>query len=112
MTAGRQEGEAVLNRPLKLATAATEQRAIAAVEAELATVHAHEVEDRARRFVPGLPQPAAELLEEEDGAFGRAQHEQRVHGRDVYALVEQVDREDHLNAASRQIGQRLVALLI
>jgi uncharacterized protein YmfQ (DUF2313 family) len=60
---------------------AAEERAEAAVEAELLAVVADEVEDGADRLALGLPQAAAELLEEEERALGGAEHEERVDGR-------------------------------
>ena len=54
----------------------------------------------------GLPEPAPQLLEEQRRAFGRTQQQQRVDGRDVDALVEEVDGEDDAHAAVGEVAQR------
>ncbi len=48
---------------------------------------------------------AAELLQEQRGAVGRAEHQERVHGGDVDALVEQVDREDDVDTALGEVDE-------
>ena len=57
-----------------------------------------------------LAQAAAELLQEQRRALGRAQHQHRVDGGDVDALVEQVDREHGAQPPVRQVAQRGLAL--
>ena len=66
----------------------------AAVVAELLAVVADKVEDGADGLALGLPEPATELLEEQQRALGRSQHQERIHGRHVHAFIEQVDRKD------------------
>ena len=83
----------MLHGPLDVSARAAEQRAVAAVEPELLAVRADEVEHGAERLALRLAQPAAELLEEQRRALGRAQHQHRVDVGHVDALVEQVDRE-------------------
>ena len=61
--------------------------------------------------LPGRPaQPAAELLEEQRRALGRAEHQHGVDGGDVDAFVEQVDGEDDPHAPGGQVPQRGLAL--
>ena len=76
------------------------------VEAELAPVLAHEIEDEAARLVQTEPQPAAHLLEEDCRAGGGPQKEQRVHKGKVDPLVEQVAGEEdvHLPIAEARRG--------
>ena len=100
-----QEREPVLDLPLDVRAAAAEQRPEAPVEPELACGAADEVEHGADRLAGRLPQPASELLEEQRRALGRAQHQQRVDGRNVDALVEQVDGEDDADAPAGQVAQ-------
>ena len=50
----------------------------------------------------GAAQAAAELLQEERRALGRAQQQQRVDVRDVDALVEQVDGEHDVDSSRRR----------
>ncbi len=54
-------------------------------------------------------QTPTELLDPEDPGLGGAQHQHRVQGRQVDALVEHVDRADHVQIASTQALQSLAA---
>lgn len=72
---------------------------------------ADEVEHRARALARSLAKSAAKLLKEQRGALGRAEHHDRVHIGDVDTLVEQIDREDHPDAAGREVAQSPFALL-
>ena len=101
VAAGGQERELQLHGPLDVSAGAAEQRPVAAVEAELLAVGADEVEHGAERLARCLAQAAAELLEEQRRALGRAQHEHGVDGGDVDALVEQVDGEHDPHARRR-----------
>jgi hypothetical protein len=92
-------------------TAPAQQRAEATVVAELLAVLPDEVEHRADALAFALPQAAAELLEEEQRAVGGPEHEERVHGRHVDALVEQVDREHHVQPPGGQVAQGLLPLI-
>ncbi len=74
-------------------------------------MRADEVEDGARALPGRLPQPSPELLEEQRRTVGRAEKEERVDGRDVHALVEQVDREDRPYGAVGQVAERSPALV-
>ena len=71
-----------------------------------------EVEDRAHRLPRGTPQAASQLLEEEGRAVRGAQEEEGVDDGQVDALVEQVDREDDIHPACREIRQSGSALLV
>lgn len=66
---------------------------------------AHEVEDRADPLARRSAQAPAELLEEQRGALGGAQHEDGVDSGHVDALVEQVDREHRPNRSLCQVPQ-------
>ena len=71
---------------------------------------ADEVEDREAAF-PRQAQAAAELLQEDGGALGRPQEEDRVDLGDVDALVEQVDGEEDVDlAVARRLARALVAV--
>jgi len=109
VAAGGQERELLLHGALELPAGAAEQRPVAAVEAELATVRAHEVEDRAEPLARRAAQAPAELLEEQRGALRGAQHEHGVDGGHVDALVEQVDREHRAHLALGQVTHGGVA---
>ena len=100
----------MLHGALDVAAGAAEQGAVAAVEAELLAVGADEVEHGAERLAGGLAQPAAELLEEQRRALGRAQHQHGVDGGDVDALVEQVDGEHDPDVAGGEVPQGGLAL--
>src|SRR5262249_6553768 len=84
----------------------TEQRAEAMVEAELRAVVANEVQHGARGLAVCSPQSAAELLEEQGSALGRAEQEECVDVRDVDALVEEVDGEHDTDPPGREVGER------
>lgn len=88
VAAGGQERELLRHGALELPAGAAEQGPVAAVEAELAAMRAHEVEDRAEPLARCAAQAPAELLEEQGGALGGAQHEHRVDSGHVDALVE------------------------
>ncbi len=115
MAAGGQERELLLHGALELPAGAAEQRPVAAVEAELAAVGAHEVEDRAEPLARRAAQAPAELLEEQRGALRGAQHEHGVDGGYVDALVEQVDREHRAappESLSAPLSRRVRRLLV
>ena len=105
VAAGREERELELHGSFDVSASAAEQRPVAAVEAELLAVRADEVQDRAERLAGRLAEPASELLEEQRGAFGWAQHEHGVDCGHVDTLVEQVDREHHADPSLGQIPQ-------
>ena len=107
---GREEREALLDLSLEVAATATQEGAETAVEAELLSMMAHEIENRALQLAVTLAQPSSQLLEEQRGTVGRAQQEQRVDDRHVNAFIEQVDGEEHVDAARRQIFERALAL--
>ena len=96
------EGEVPLELLLQVVSAAAEQRPVPQVEAELASVQADEVEDGALRLADGSAQASAELLQEQGGALGRSQQQQRVDVRHVDALVEEIDGEQHRDVARRR----------
>ena len=54
----------------------------------------------------GTAQAAAELLEEDDGRFGRAEEHDKVDVRDVDALVEHVNAEKDLQVAGAKAAER------
>ena len=81
-----------------------QQRPVAQVEPEVAVGLADEVEDGQALLVLGQPQPAAELLEEDRQALGRAEEQHRVDLGDVDALVVQVDDEQEVDLAGRGAG--------
>ncbi len=112
VAAGGEEREALLDLPHDVGAGAAEERAEAAVVAELLAVVADEVEDGADGLALGLPEPAAELLEEEERALGGAEHEERVDGGDVHALVEEVHAEDDADVASLQLPERPLPLVV
>gem|GEM_PF-6114431 len=74
-------------------------------------VVADEVEDVQVFFAFGFPEAAAQLLQEHDGRFGRAQEEDHVDGGDVHAFVEHVNREDHFYFARLELRDRDVPIL-
>ena len=110
MAARRQEREALLNLPLKVASTATQQGAEAAVETEFLSVMAHEIENRALPLAIALAQSSSQLLEEQRGTVGRAQQEERIDDGHVNAFIEQVDGEEHVDAACREVLERVLAL--
>ena len=106
VAARRQEREAPTICVLEVLPASAEQRPKASVEPELLAMMTNEVEHRAERL-PGKPtQASAKLLEEQRRAIGGAKQQQRVDGRDVDALVEEVDREERVDASGREVCQR------
>ena len=111
MTARRQEREVIRDLTLDVAPAAAEQRAEASIEAELSAMVADEVEHGAERLPAGPSQAAAELLQEEGRALGRAQEQQGVDVRDVDTFVEQVDGEDDVDSPGVEIAQRRRSLV-
>ena len=106
VAAGRQKGEALLHLPLEILPRPPEERSEATVVAKLLAVLANEVEHRADRLPIEPAEAAAELLEEEGGAVGGTEKEDRVDGRHVDPLVEQIDREDDVRAPVLQILER------
>jgi hypothetical protein len=71
---------------------------------------ADEVQHGAVRRALGLAQPPAELLQEERGALGRAEHHYGVDHGNVDTLVEQVDGEHDLDLPGGKIAQGGLAL--
>ena len=67
---------------------------------------ADEVQHRAERLPSKPTQASAKLLKEQRRAVGRTKQQQRVDGGNVDALVEQVDREQRVDAPRGQILQR------
>lgn len=67
---------------------------------------ADEVDDRQPLLAGGGAQAAAELLEEDHGRLGGAQHQHAVHAGQVDALVEHVDRADDLQLAVAEAVER------
>ena len=59
-------------------------------------VVADEIEHHEVGLAGRQAQAAAKLLQKENFRFGRAQHEDGVDGRQVDALIEEIDREDDL----------------
>ncbi len=112
VAAGGEEREALLDLSDDVGAGAAEEGAEAAVVAELLAVVADEVEDGADGLALGLPEPAAELLEEEERALGGAEHEERVDGGDVHALVEEVHAEDDPDVAPLQVPERPLPLVV
>src|SRR5579859_8010387 len=51
------------------------------------------------------PQSPTELLQKDGGRFSRTQKEHGVEFWDVHALVEQIDREDHIDVAIAEVAQ-------
>lgn len=72
---------------------------------------ADEIEDRDAVLALVTAQPAAELLEEDEGAFRGPKEEQRVDLWQVYAFVEQVHREQCPDLAGPQLLDGLAALI-
>ena len=100
----------MLHSPFDVAARAAEESAVAAVEAELAAMCAHEVEDGAERLARRSAQATSELLEEQRGALGGTQHEHGVDRGHVDAFVEQVDREDDADLAGGEVLQCRLAV--
>jgi hypothetical protein len=73
-----------------VAASAPEERPVASVKAELATVCADEIQDGAEGLVLRAPQSSAQLLKKQGGTLGRAQHQHGVHSGHVDTLVEEV----------------------
>lgn len=65
-------------------------------------VVADEIDDGEGVLSVGLAEAAAELLQEDDGGLGGAEHHDAVDGLDVHALVEHVDRADRVEGAVAQ----------
>ena len=98
-----QEREAELDLLLHLGPRGAGDRAVAQVEAELPVRLADEVEHGHAVLALVAPQAAAELLQEDEGALGRPQEQDRVDLREVDALVEQVDGEERPDLAGPQV---------
>ena len=111
VAAGGKERELQLHGALDVPAGAAEQCAVAAVEAELACGGCRRSRGRCRTPLSGdRAEAAAELLEEQGGALGRAEHQDGVDGGDVDALVEQVDREHDPHSPGGQVAQGGLAL--
>src|SRR4051812_48523739 len=106
MAPGREEREALLDLSLEVAATATQQGAETAVESELLSMMAHEIKNGALQLAVTLAQPSSQLLKEQGGTVGRAQQKECVDDRHVNAFVEQVDREEHVDAACRKVFER------
>ena len=57
-------------------------------------------------------QPSPKLLQEKRRAICRAKQQQRVHGRYVDALIEEVDGKEHIDAPSGEICERSCPFLV
>ena len=62
----------------------------ASIEAEFLAMVAYKIQDRANSFAVALAQAPTQLLDKKRRTIGRAQHEQRIHFRNIDAFVEQV----------------------
>src|SRR5438876_5247246 len=71
-----------------------------------------EVEHRADRFASKSTQPPPKLLQEKRRTICRAKQQQRVHGRYIDALIEEVDGEEHVDAPGGEICKRFRPLLV
>jgi hypothetical protein len=111
MAARREEGEAGLDLPFNVLARAAQERLEAAVETELPSVLAHKVKDEAPAFSTVLSESAAELLKEQRRAVRRAEQQERVNVWEVDALVEEVDREEHVDLAAAQVVERSSPLI-
>ena len=107
VAAGGEVGEALLDVGFEFSSGAAEHAPVAEVEAELFALVADEVEDGEHVFAFGAAEASAELLQEDGGALGWAEHEHDVDGGDVDAFVEQVDGEQDLDLAVSEVGERL-----
>ena len=96
---GRQEREAGLDLLGDLAPRRVGDGGEPLVEPELLVLPADEVEDGQAVLVRAVPQSSAELLQEHGGALGRPEEQDRVDGRHVDALVEQIDGEHDVDVA-------------
>ena len=112
VTARRQEREATLNLPLDVFARAAEQSLQAGVEAKLTSVLTDEVQYETRRLAISLAQAAAELLKEEDGAFGGAEEEQGLDVGKIDAFVEEVHREEDVDLAATELRECLGAFFL
>ena len=99
--AGR-NGKPRLDLLREVLAAAAEQRPEAPVEPELRAMAGRRSRAPCRPSCRASAQSAAELLQEERRAVGRAQQQQRVDGGHVDALVEEVDGEDDVDAPRRR----------
>ena len=70
---------------------------------------ANEVEHHQMALAFVASQASAELLQEQDLGFGRAQHHDGIDAGDINSLIEQVDAEQHLQGAGFQLFQCLRA---
>src|SRR5712671_1105738 len=73
---------------------------------------ADEVEHRADRFSGKSPQPSPKLLQEKRRTICRAKQQQRVHRRYIDALIEEVDRKEHVDATGGEICKRSRPFLV
>src|SRR4051812_43411877 len=105
MTASRQGGEVLLHLALETATRGAVQRTEAEVEAELLVLRADEVEDRQSCLGRGQPETSSKLLQEDRRALGRPEKEHSVDGRQVEALIEEVNGEEDVHFAVAEGSQ-------
>src|SRR6185312_4615148 len=75
---GGQERKSLPHSVFDVAPRSTDQRAIAPVKAEFATMGADEVEDSAKSLARGSTQTAPKLLEKQRRALGGTQHEHGI----------------------------------
>ena len=108
--AGRQVREPVLDLLVERHRGVGQERPVSQVETEVAVGLADEVEDGQALLLLEQPQPAAELLEEDRQALGRAEEQHRVDLGDVDALVVQVDDEQEVHLATAQAVLSRVAI--
>ncbi len=111
MAARGEQRESAFDLRLELSPGAPEQRAEPTVEPELLTMESDEVEHGAHGLPGMASQSSAELLEEQRGAVGRPQQEQRVHRGHVDAFVEEVDREHRAHPSIGEVSQPAAAFV-
>ena len=109
--AGGEVGEAGDDVAFEFSSGAAQEPSEPLVEAELLVLIADEVEDGQHVFASALAEPASELLEEDRCALGRAQHQHDIDGRDVDALVEEVDGEQDLHVAGAEVARGLTSIV-
>ena len=71
-----------------------------------------EVEHRADRLSHQSTQASPKLLQKKRRAIRRAKQQERVHGRYVDALIEEVDGEEHIDAPSGENVERSGPLFV
>jgi len=110
VTAGGKVRETVSDLLLEVPPAAAEQRAEATVISEFLSVMTDEVQDCAVGFAMTIAQTTPELLQEQRWAVRWAQENEGVHFGQIDTLVEEVDREEHVDLSISQVAKGLLAL--